>query len=387
MPRPAISIEAHSVSSARFEAPNLQQLRSADGGTGEPPGETIEGSIAIPLCAFAGGPVAARVIAATSRAFHAAVRRGWRDLLEAFPERLYVVGGLDDGFKALDTAERYDPLTGSWESLPPMQSARAGSAAAVVAGKLYIIGGEVCGRALKDVQRFDPWFGRWEMLPPMRQARIRAAATDSDACVFVLGGFDGDQPLKCVECFDVQQLAWQEMPTMMHPRYAGVASAQGQCILAIGGELTDAGIKASIERYDPTKGFWEELPSVQQPCCGAAMTLACSGQVALTFGGLSLGGQPLSVSKQLPLDGLMNQNFEDDDDEPPRWMFLPPMQTARHLASAASYCGGAVAVGGKGSKFELLRSVEFFNADNWNWEMLPPLPRPRLRAAVASGHL
>jgi hypothetical protein len=347
--------------------------------------QTIEGSIAIPLCMLAGGLVAARVIAATSKAFHSAVCKGWRDLKDAFPTRLYVIGGLDGGFSALDTAERYDPLTGSWESLPLLKSARAGSSAVVVAGRLYVIGGEARGRALNDVQRFDPWFGSWETLPSMRQGRIRAAAIDSNACIFMLGGLDGMQPLKCVECFDVQKLAWQDMPSMNNPRYAGIASAKGQWILAIGGEVTEAGIKASVERYDRKRGVWESLLSVQQPRCGAAMTLASSGQTALTFGGLSLNGQPLSVSKQLPLDDLMTFNSEDDD--PPRWTFLPPLQTARHCASSASYCGGAVAVGGKGSKSEVLRSVEFFNSDSWNWEMLPPLPNPRLRAAVVGGRL
>jgi len=334
---------------------------------------------------FAGDLVAARVIAGTSKAFHAAVCKGWWDLKAAFPNRLYVIGGLDGSFRAVDTTERYDPLTGSWESLPRLKSARAGSSAVVVAGRLYIIGGEACGRALNDVQRFDPWLSRWDTLPSMPQGRIRAAATASDACIFVLGGLDGTEPLKRVECFDVQKLAWHEMPPMIRPRYAGIASAQGQWILAIGGELTEAGMKASIERYDRKMGVWESLPSVQQPRCGAAMTLASSGQAALTFGGLSLSGQPLTVSKQLLLDDYMTLNCEDDD--PPRWTFLPPMQTARHCASAASYCGGAVAVGGKGSKSEVLCSVEFFNCDNWNWEMLPPLPNPRLRAAVAGGCL
>lgn len=348
--------------------------------------ETIERNIAIPLCMFAGGPVAARVIAATSKAFHAAVCQGWRDLTDAFPDRLYVIGGLDSSFRALDTAERYDPLTGSWESLPPLKSARAGSSAVAVAGKLYIIGGEAGGRALNDMQRFDPWFDCWETLPSMRQGRIRAAATDRDDCIFVLGGLDGTEPLQCVECFDVQKFAWQVMPAMARPRYAGIAKAQEHWIFAIGGELTDAGVKASIERYDRKKGVWELLPSVQQPCCGAAMTLASSGHVALTFGGLSLSGQPLTVSKQLPLDYRMTSTSADDED-PKKWTFLPPMPTARHLASAASFCGGAVAVGGKGSKSEVLRSVDFFNPDNWDWEMLPPLPNPRLRAAVAGGRL
>jgi len=338
-------------------------------------------SVAILLCRFAGGPPAARVLSSTCTSFHAL------NLQDVFPNRLYVVGGLDGDYRAVDTAARYDPLTGSWESLPPLSSARAGCAAVALAGRLYIIGGEASGHALNDVQRFDPWVGSWETLPPMHQGRIRAAATDGGGCIFVLGGLDGTRPLNSVERFDAHTLAWQEMPAMVRPRYAGIASAQSEWIFAVFGELTDAGRKASIERYDRRTGLWELLPSVQQTHCGAAMMLAPSGAVALTLGGLSISGQALNVSRQIALEGLMTMDLEDGEDESPRWTCLPPMPTARHMASATSYYGGAVAIGGKGSTFEVVHDVEFFNPENWNWEVLPPLPSPRLRAAVVGGLL
>jgi len=378
-----MSIPSPVRSGARLAMQEFQQTCAAKN---EHAVDNIEASMAIPMCMFAGGPVAARVVAAVSRAFNTAICKGYRVLQDAFDSRLYVVGGLDSNYSAVDTADRFDPWTNSWEPLPPLKSARAGSSAVTAAGRLYIIGGEACGHALKDVQRFDPWLNRWESLPSMHHGRIRAAAADGGGCVFVLGGLDGTRPLTSVECLDTHKLAWQDMPDMTRPRYAGIARAQAQWIFAIGGELTDAGMKASIECYNRKMGLWELLPSVQQPCCGAALTLAFSGRAALTFGGLSLSGQALSVSKQLPLDGLLTSNSEDDEDAP-RWSCLPPMSTARHLASSASYRGGAVAVGGKGSKFEAVRSVEFFNPDNWNWEALPPLPSPRLRAAVVGGRL
>mmetsp|Transcript_49625 Transcript_49625/g.95836 ORF Transcript_49625/g.95836 Transcript_49625/m.95836 type:complete len:404 (-) Transcript_49625:144-1355(-) len=379
---PAMGIPSPVRSGARQEMRELQQICSVKDEHAEVTLATplCKVNVAILLCRFAGGPPAARVLAASCKTVHAA------NLQDVCPSRLYVVGGLDSDYRVVDTVERYDPLTGSWESLPSLKSARAGSSAVAIAGRLYIIGGEASGHALNDVHRFDPWLNRWESLPSMHHGRIRAAAADGGGCLFVLGGLDGTKPLTSVECFDTRKLAWQDMPSMTRPRYAGVASSQAQWIFAIGGELTDAGMKASIERYDRKTGLWELMPSVQQPCCGAAMTLAASGRAALTFGGLSLSGQALSVSKQLPLDGLLTLNSEEEEDSP-RWSCLPPMPTARHLASAAPYRGGAVAVGGKGSKFEAVRSVEFFNPENWNWEALPPLPSPRLRAAVVGGRL
>lgn len=369
-------------SGARHELQELEQLHAVKD-------ENVDMSLAVPLrhvsvafllCKFAGGLPAARVLAASCKAFHAV------NLQDAFPSRLYVVGGLDRDYAAVDTAERYDPLTGSWESLPQLKSARAGSSAVALAGRLYIIGGEVSGHALSDVQRFDPWLGCWQTLPSMHQGRIRAATTCGDGCIFVLGGLDGKRPLNSAEFFNARTLAWQDMPAMVHPRYAGIASTQSRWIFAIGGELTHAGAKASIERYDRETGLWELLPCVPQPHFGAAMTLLAS-DVALTFGGLSLSGQALNVTKQIALEALMTSNSEEDETVSRRWTSLPPMPTPRHLVSATSYCGGAVAIGGKGPTFDVMRSVEFFNPESGHWEVLPSLPSPRLRAAVVGGRL
>lgn len=344
--------------------------------------------LVIPVCIFAGGPPVARHLAAASKAFHRAICRGWADLEEAFLCRLYVVGGLDRDYRPVETVERYDPLLGYWETLPPLQTARAGACAVVAAGRLYIIGGEVSGRALGDAQRFDPGISRWEMLPSLGAGRIRAAGVDGGNYVFVLGGLDGTRPMSSVERYDPQSRIWQEMPPMQCPRYACIAAAQGQWIFAFGGELTESGMLASMERFDYETGFWELLPAVQSPCCGSAMTLAASGRAALVLGGLSLSGQALSVAKQLSLDPLLASSRDElDKMDLPRWSCLPPMPTPRHLASAATFCGGAIAVGGKGAKFEATHNVEFFNPDVWAWEVLPHLPSPRFRAAVAGGHL
>merc|ERR1719507_2270852 len=105
-----MSIPSPVRSSARLAMQEWQQTCAAKH---EHAVDTIEASMAIPVCMFAGGPPAARVVAAASRAFHTEICRGWSDLQDAFDSRVYVVGGLDSNYKAVDTAERYDPLTDS----------------------------------------------------------------------------------------------------------------------------------------------------------------------------------------------------------------------------------------------------------------------------------
>lgn len=313
--------------------------------------------------------------------------------MRRFPCRLYVVGGLDGSYRAVGTVDRFDPLTDSWESLPALSAPRAGPCAAVSAGRLYVLGGEFNGRALCDAQRFDPWLGRWEDLPSMTVGRIRAAAISCGGYLYVIGGLDGSRPLNSVERYDPLSRTWLTLPPMQRARYTCVAAAQGHCVYAFGGELADAGTIATVERFDPTVGQWELLSTtVKAPRCGAAVTIGLSGRSAFTMGGLGLSGQALGVADRVsfdlslsaPLDGA---NAAAGEEEPLSWDALPPMNTPRHLATAATFRGGAVAVGGKGATFEATRDVELFDPDSWAWEVLPPLPSPRLRAAAVSGRL
>jgi len=339
--------------------------------------------LALPVCTLAGGPPVARHLAATSRALHHAVCEAWGDLVRRFPCRLYVVGGIDDEYRTVDTVERFDPLTGVWEVLPPMGTPRAGAAAAAVAGRLYVLGGEVAGRALHDAQRFDPWMGVWESLPDMQSGRIRAAAVVLGGCLYLLGGLDGSKPLRSTEQYDPQGRIWQGLPPMQRPRYACAASVQDGRICAFGGELTDAGMLASMEIFDPQASEWELMPAVRAPCCGAAMVVADGA--AFTLGGLSLSGQALPLVERLPLHSFFDRTSTMMSEELPVWTQKTPMHIPRHLASSAPFGGGIVVVGGKGSTFDATKDVELYIPETGTWTALPPLPSPRLRAAVA-GH-
>jgi len=169
---------------------------------------------------------------------------------------------------------------------------------------------------------------------------------------------------------------------MQKPRYACAAIVKEGKIYAFGGELTDAGVQASVERYDPEAETWELLSAVRSPCCGAAVVV--SSNQAFALGGLGLSGQALGTAERLALHGAAD---DEKTEQAPTWSPLPPMPTPRHLASAAPFRGGVVVVGGKGTNFEAVRNVELYDPMSMSWEVLPPLPNARLRAAVAGGRL
>jgi N-acetylneuraminic acid mutarotase len=62
-----------------------------------------------------------------------------------------------------------------------MSTARFGSAAAVVDGKLYVMGGHGTDyESLSSVERYDPEENAWEAVAPMSAARCAPAAVVVD---------------------------------------------------------------------------------------------------------------------------------------------------------------------------------------------------------------
>ncbi|OLP94248.1 Kelch-like protein 20 [Symbiodinium microadriaticum] len=335
--------------------------------------------LALAVCSLS-EPASAGQLCTCSKALRRAIHKALKELKR---ERLYVVGGLDDSFTPLNAVERFDPADGSWESLPPINTARHGVCLAVVGGQLYVIGGELRGVALADVQRFNPWgIQQWETLPPMSVGRIKAAAFECQGYLYVLGGHDGFNALCSVEQFHPRTQKWQEVTPMQKPRYACSATCAEGRIIVFGGELTEAGAAATFEVFDSKVGMWQLYPSVRSPLCGSVSIIGEAGEV-YNFGGLGLSGQALTFAERAALNETAKPRLMFGKQT---WTPLPPMPTARQQMSACMFQDGAVVVGGKSITSQASSSVEFYSISG-GWQELPPLPTARIRTAVISGHL
>jgi N-acetylneuraminic acid mutarotase len=81
--------------------------------------------------------------------------------------KLYVMGGYDSQNLTLSFVERYDPSTNAWEAAAPMSTARRALAAAVVDGKLYVMGGHDGQNWLSSIERYDPAKDEWVTMASM----------------------------------------------------------------------------------------------------------------------------------------------------------------------------------------------------------------------------
>eukprot|EP00250_Pteridium_aquilinum_P009919 c19028_g2_i1 orf=233-1582(-) len=99
----------------------------------------------------------------------------------------YVAGGLTLANEVLQSAERYDPETETWEALPPMHECRKRCSGCLLDGKFYVLGGEndVAG-ALTSCEVYDCATKTWTLLPnmlPWGDARPFAGAPPLSAVV------------------------------------------------------------------------------------------------------------------------------------------------------------------------------------------------------------
>eukprot|EP00966_Prymnesium_polylepis_P035964 834486-Prymnesium_polylepis.1 len=71
--------------------------------------------------------------------------------------RFFVIGGSEDGATGTTRVDVFDVARGVWEAAPPpMTARRSNAAAAVVGGKIYVIGGFHGSTYLSSVEVYDP---------------------------------------------------------------------------------------------------------------------------------------------------------------------------------------------------------------------------------------
>jgi hypothetical protein len=132
------------------------------------------------------------------RTFHTATR-----LLDG---RVLVTGGNAAGADTSnrDTAEIYDPMTGTWSSAASMATRRDRHTATLLpSGDVLVVGGAQVGSSISvtaTAEIYHPATNSWRSAPAMAKARVaQAAALLPSGEVLVAGGYDGASYLKSSE--------------------------------------------------------------------------------------------------------------------------------------------------------------------------------------------
>jgi len=214
----------------------------------------------------------------TPRAFHAAT------LLA--DGRVLITGG-DVGFwKALASAELYDPSTGTFSSTGSMEIPLSFHDATPLAdGRVLIVGGGDGSKA----EIYDPETGTFRPTGSMESARYGPTATLlADGRVLVAGG-QGEDPnaperavaLTSAGLYDPKEGTFSPTGSLTTARSGHTATllADGRVLIA-GGEFPSL---ASAELYDPKTGTFH-LTGSMTAVGGVTATLLLDGRVLITGG-------------------------------------------------------------------------------------------------------
>lgn len=216
-------------------------------------------------------------------------------------DRIYYVGGLRRWpDEEVGSVQVYDPATDRFAEGPSMPRPRGAGGVAVHGGKLYYAGGLHQGQAVAWLDVLDPATGRWTELPDMPRARDHFQAVVVGDRLLVTGGRDRDIGTELAEtdAYDIGERRWitglAPIPT---PRGGfGAAAIDGEMIV-IGGEVSGKALP-TVEAYRPARDTWRTLPSMPTARHGIQAAV-CGGQVLVAAGGVRMGGGPADTHEAL----------------------------------------------------------------------------------------
>jgi N-acetylneuraminic acid mutarotase len=212
--------------------------------------------------------------------------------------KIYLFGGyrLPDTGNAtwipMNTSWEYDPRADSWRALAALPQARGSANAAVVDGRIHVIGGATVPAGTPasgfhpalnvsvgthDV--FDIAAGTWSRRTDLPTPRNHAAVGVVDGRIYIVGGRAGSVfipnalNVDIVEEYDPASDRWQLRAPMPTPRSATAWGTHNGRVYVAGGEIRHRdiwGTYTTVEAFDPKTNTWTRLPPMPLPRHGLA---------------------------------------------------------------------------------------------------------------------
>jgi N-acetylneuraminic acid mutarotase len=235
--------------------------------------------------------------------------------------KIYVLGGFTKpasgptAWVPIDNTWEYDPANDSWKPLAPLPTKRGSPVAAVVNGKIYVIGGATTHpgshetaihparphRSSDANEAYDPATNSWSKHSPMPTPRNHAAVGVVNDKIYVLGGRLGAgfitraSNTDITESYDPKTDQWGALLAPMPTARSAVAwgTYNGKIYVA-GGEVRNATMSATyrtVEAYDAAANRWSSLPPMEIARHGLAGDII-GNKFYLVSGDVQSGGAP-----------------------------------------------------------------------------------------------
>jgi len=178
----------------------------------------------------------------------------------AIGDKLWVFGGIGSGSSST-TTKIYEPGLNRWTTGPGLPLALHHFMAVTYKGEAVVIGGFVPGDELTSGQSDGVYAlrqGTWQKLPSLNHRRAAAGAAVVGGKIVVVGGQADGKLVAPTEVFDGKR--WRDAAPIPTPREHLGAASDGRYLYAVGGrELSAAKNSAAFERYDPGTDRWSAI--------------------------------------------------------------------------------------------------------------------------------
>lgn len=251
---------------------------------------------------------------------------------------------------------------GAWVTKHAMPTAKGVAGAAVLGGKVHVVGGQDSGGAVGTVEAYDPATNSWATEPSLATLHGSVGVTTLADAIYAV--FDS------TEIFD--GTAWSAGPAL--PVSPGGSWLH---LVTVDGKIYALSEGGPVQVYDPSSGWADETTI---PLTRGVTAVAAVGEAIYVIGGhnmMEYGDVPLTTVQRY-------------DTVAQEWSYPPPasMPTARFAASATVLDGKIYVIGGRsvvGSYPDTtLVTVEVYDPATDTWAVAAPLPDPLSSMAVAA---
>lgn len=211
-----------------------------------------------------------------------------------------VVGTYPKGWPIVAHSFRLDAGASTWTPIAPLPEARGLGGAAVVDGKIVLVGGTTMGgEYLARVDVYDPATDSYASAADLPTLRDHLSVVADGGRVYALAGRSNAggawDDLEASEALDVANDTWSALapaPLGRGGQAAGVLA--GGLVALVGGERAEGefDVYDAAHAFDPAAGEWVELPPLPEGRHGMAAA-AWDGSLFL-MGGATLAGDILT---------------------------------------------------------------------------------------------
>jgi hypothetical protein len=279
--------------------------------------------------------------------------------------KVLVAGGSAAAGGILTSAERYDPVAGTWSSAGDMATSRVRHTATLLPTGEVLAAGGFGGTSpthLKSAELYGASGNAWAPASDMASIRSYHTATLlGSGRVLVAGGIGLTNGLTSAELYTPSSNSWAPAGALATGRYLHTATLlnDGRVLVAGGSDSTNHAT-ATAERYQPKTNTWSAAGALTTARTGATATLLLDGRVLVAGGGDATGAVTNSAEVYDPAGNT--------------WSSAGSMVHARYGQTATLLRDGRVLLsGGEDDPGNLDATSELYDPATNTWSAGPAL--------------